>query len=64
MESSKNSRNSRKTLVIREKLKEFEKNSSFSEKNQFFSEKTQENCQKTQGFANSTWFLMRKNVQK
>ena len=33
-------------------------------KTQAFSEKTQENCQQTQGFANSTGFLLPKDVQK
>ena len=50
-ELQENSRNLRK-------LKEFEKTQAFSEK------KTQQNCQKTQGFANLTWFLLPKNVQK
>ena len=46
------------------KLKEFEKNSRNLRKTHAFSEKTQENGQQTQGFANSTWFLLPKNVQK
>ena len=47
----------RKTPGIPGKLKEFEKNSRNLRK-------TQENCHQTQGFANSTWFLLPKNVQK
>ena len=54
----------RKTPGIPGKLKEFEKNSRNLRKTHAFSEKTQENGQQTQGFANSTWFLLPKNVQE
>ena len=47
-----------KTQRISGKLKAFEKNSCF-----FLKKKTRR-LSKTQGFANSTWFLLRKNVKK
>ena len=47
-----------KNSILLNKLKEF------SEKLKEFSEKLKDFFLKTQGFANSTWFLMRKNVQK
>ena len=46
------------------KLKEFPENSRHLRKTHAFSKKTSRKLSKNQGFANSTWYLMRKSVQK
>ena len=48
----------KKNSILLNKLMEF------SEKLKEFSEKLKDFIWKIQGFANSTWFLMLKNVQK
>ena len=51
--------------ILLNKIKEFsQKLKEFSEKLKEFSEKLKDFLWKTQGFANSTWFLLPKNVQK